>query len=381
MNTQRLVLAGAGHAHAQVLLDWLRAPLPGVEMVLVSPQARAPYSGMLPGWLAGRWRDDEIAIDFAALCAACGARWIADELAALDPDGRRLTLAGGATLDFDQLSLNVGSTLTAPDAGAATVLALRPLAALQSRWTAWLQRWRDGAAGAPASVLAVGGGAAGFEALLAVLARLRATRPDRPVSARLLTAAPRLLDGFAPGAVHAAERALARAGVALQTGSAWSPGAAADADLLLWATGAEAQPWQRDAARRGTLAVGERGFVQIDRQLRSLSHPWIHAAGDCAAWAEPLPKSGVYAVRMGPVLSRNLRAAFGDGRPADYRPQRRVLALLATADGRAIAARGGLAAEGRWVARWKDAIDRRFVERHRVGPRAGAAPGTAGGAR
>lgn len=377
MSAQRLVLAGGGHTHAQVLLDWLHAPLPGVELVLVTPQAAAPYSGMVPGWLAGCYRDEEIAIDFAALCAACGARWVADEVAALDPDARRLTLASGETLAFDRLSLNVGSTLTVPMAGVATVMPLRPLVALRERWARWLQTWAAAAAGAPASVLAVGGGAAGVESLLAVIARLRVLRPDRPLQAQLVTAAPRLLDGFAPGAVRAAERALSRAGVAVHTGTEWSPGA--ETDLLLWATGAEAQAWQRDPATRGTLAVGARGFVRVDTQLRSVSHPSIHAAGDCAEWAEPLPKSGVYAVRMGPVLSRNLRAAFGSGTAAAYVPQRRVLALLATADGRAIAARGGLAAEGRWVWRWKDAIDRRFIARYRVAAPKRAVPGAAAG--
>ena len=48
---KRLVLVGAGHAHAQVLKDWIAAPLREVELVLVSPSALAPYSGMVPGWL------------------------------------------------------------------------------------------------------------------------------------------------------------------------------------------------------------------------------------------------------------------------------------------------------------------------------------------
>jgi hypothetical protein len=69
---------------------------------------------------------------------------------------------------------------------------------------------------------------------------------------------------------------------------------------------------------------------------------------------------------MGPVLARNLRAALGDGDARDYRPQRRFLSLLATADGRAIGSRGPFGVQGRWVWRWKDHIDRGFVERFRV---------------
>ena len=132
---------------------------------------------------------------------------------------------------------------------------------------------------------------------------------------------------------------------------------------MLWATGAEAQAWQLDPARRGALAVSERGFIRIDEQLRSLSHPQVFAVGDCADWARPLPKAGVFAVRMGPTLGANLRAALGHGASRDWHPQRRFLTLLATADGRAIGSRGALGAEGHWVWRWKDHIDRSFVGR------------------
>jgi NADH dehydrogenase FAD-containing subunit len=134
---------------------------------------------------------------------------------------------------------------------------------------------------------------------------------------------------------------------------------------VLWATGAEAHDWQRDPGRRGNLAVDGQGFVCIDAQLRSLSHPQVFAVGDCASWAdEALPKAGVYAVRMGPVLANNLRGSLGAASaapPQAYRPQRRFLALLATGDGQAIASRGPLGAEGRWAWRWKDRIDRRFL--------------------
>lgn len=107
--------------------------------------------------------------------------------------------------------------------------------------------------------------------------------------------------------------------------------------------------------------------MRIDEQLRSVSHPQVFATGDCASWAgQALPKAGVHAVRMGPVLASNLRAALrapaaaGDLRV--HRPQPRFLALLATGDGRAIASRGPFGAEGAWAWRWKHRIDRRFLK-------------------
>ncbi|GAP36751.1 FAD-dependent oxidoreductase [Piscinibacter sakaiensis] len=369
---KRLVLAGAGHAHALVLHGLVRQPLHGVEVVVFSPQPLAPYSGMVPGWLAGRYRFDEITIDFPALAASAGARWRQGELQSLDPARRQLRLADGGTLDYDVLSLNVGSTLNPPAAGAARMLPLRPLALLQRQYDALLARWDGDRADAPFVVTAVGGGAAGVESLLAVLERLRSRRPDRRVHGQLVTRGPELLPGLAPAARRAAQRALAQAGVVVQLDHAWCSAADPDSDVVLWATGAEAHAWQREPDRRGALAVDAQGFVCIDAQLRSVSHPAVFASGDCASWpGRALPKAGVHAVRMGPVLARNLRAALGEPgrRCVTHRPQRQFLALLASGQGRAIASRGPFGAEGAWAWRWKDRIDRRFLAPfHRLPP-------------
>ena len=353
---KRLLLVGAGHAHAQVLRDWTLQPPPATEVVLVAPHALAPYSGMVPGWLAGTYRDADIGIDFAALAARARVQLVIGELAALDPRSRQVELASGEVLAYDLLSLNVGSTLNPPPAkGSARVLPLRPLGELRTRWERLLAEPALRSDTAPLTVTAVGGGAAGFEALLAALARLRGLGLPRSVEGALLSHSPTLLPGLAPGAQRAALSALRAAGVCLTLGSA--DGDVPDHGLLLWATGAEAHAWQAASG----LAVDARGFIRIDEGLRSVSHPQVHAVGDCAAWPTPLPKAGVHAVRMGPVLSRNLRAALGEGQLQRHRPQADFLALLATADGSAIASWRGLAAQGRWVWRWKDHIDRRFV--------------------
>ena len=390
---KRLLLLGAGHAHAQVLLDWARAPLPGVEITVVSPLPRTPYSGMVPGWLAGRYTWDEITIDFAALCAHAGARWLAAEVQALDPSRRTVQLDDGSSLGWDLLSLNIGSTLRAPTLAHGDMLPLRPLSRLHDAWDAQLARLGAPHGARALTVTAVGGGAAGVESLLAVLARLRRLQPDRKLHGRLVSSAEVLLPGLASGAVRHARRALAAAGVEVHLSTAFeadghTPGGIsgiggisgvsairpispispisptrAESELVLWATGAEAHDLLADPARRGGLAVSERGYVRIDRGLRSVSHPHVFAVGDCADWAETLPKAGVFAVRMGPVLAHNLRAALGAGTAQAYHPQRRFLVLLDTSDGAAIASRGVFFARGLWAARWKESIDRRFVAR------------------
>lgn len=353
----RVLRIGAGHAHAQVLRNWIAAPLPGIQPVLVSPSARVPYSGMVLGWLAGVYTYDEICIDFAVLAAAAGVRLIVDTVTGLDPDRRSVRLASGEILGYDLLSLNVGSTLNPPPPqGSTQVLSLRPLGSLRTAWEELLGELSPGSVSPLLTVTAVGGGAAGVEALLAVLARLR---PLRSVHGTLISRGAVLLSGLAPKAARAAQAALASSGVMVQLGAAHADAAVPTSGLLLWAVGAEAHAWQRDCG----LAVNAHGFIRIDGQLRSISHPQVYAVGDCADSAQPLLKAGVHAVRMGPVLSRNLGAALGVGTAVEYRAQRRVLALLSTADGSAIASRGRWSVRGRWVWRLKNQIDRRFLRR------------------
>lgn len=360
---RRLVLAGAGHAHALLLRELARRPLAGVDVVVLSPEPFSPYSGMVPGWLAGFYRFDEIVVDFPPLAAAAGARWVQGELQALDPARQRLMLADGSTLDYDLLSLNIGATLEPAPACHATMLPLRPLTLLRQRLADLLARWSRQDDDAPFVVTAIGGGAAGVEGLLGLLHRLRTLRPERRVEAELRTHGRTLLPGLSAAAQHAAWRALQRAGVGVRLDSPWCDSVDHRSQAVVWATGAQAHAWQRDAARRGALAVDDAGFVRIDAQLRSLSHPRVFAVGDCASWPDhPLPKAGVHAVRMAPVLAHNLRAVLaGTGGLATHRPQRQFLALLSTGDGRAIASRGGFGAEGAWAWRWKDHIDRRFI--------------------
>ena len=356
----RIVLLGGGHAHALTLLMWARSRLAGLEVVLVSPQPKAYYSGLVPAWLAGRIEPQAFTLDLAALCRAAGARLVIDEATGLDPEGRVLRLARTGALRYDLLSINTGSTLHAP-AHDGPVLALRPLPRLLTEWPVRLAEWQAGQG--PITLDLVGGGAAGVEVMLAALHRLRTLRPDRAIRPRLFCSSPRLLPGHNAGAVRRAELALQRAGVQLRAGRRWQPGDSAPGNWLLWAAGAEPPEWLRECG----LQLSADGYVAVRPSLQSTSHASVFAAGDSAAFSPPLGKSGVRAVRMAPTLAHNLRAALFGHALQPHTPQRDTLALLALTAGRAIASRGRwLAAQGRAVGWWKDWLDHRFM--HRFSP-------------
>jgi len=73
-----LVLIGGGHAHALVARMWAMKPLPGVRLTLINPGPAAPYTGMLPGLIAGHYTRDEIMIDLVRLARPAGARGTPD---------------------------------------------------------------------------------------------------------------------------------------------------------------------------------------------------------------------------------------------------------------------------------------------------------------
>ncbi len=374
-----LVLVGGGHAHAFVLEALAARPIANTRVTLIAPHRWAAYSGMVPGWLAGAYRFDEISLDVAALAARAGARFVAGDVVGLDSARRCFQVRQsmpthdgaplhGVPLDapfdvpfdvpFDLASINVGSTLTAPATLGGTVLTMRPLDALHGAWSGLL---RDASTHPAAKrvVHAAGGGAAATESVLAALHALRRLRPDVAFEGTVCTSSGRILATHAPGVQRAMLQRLQRAQVRVETGCDASRMVVHADDIVLWATGAQAWPWPRQSG----LACDEDGFIRVTTTLQSASHPSVFAAGDCSAWPTRLPKAGVIAVRMGPVLAHNLRAQLTGQALQHHVPQSKHLALLATADGSAIASWGRWSAQGRWAWRWKDRIDRRFVAR------------------
>lgn len=369
---KRLLLAGAGHAHAAVLGALARTPLPATEVVLVTPEAQQMYSGMLPGWMAGHYALAECTIDVAALAARAGVRLVAARVQQLDAAARRLRTDRGESFDYDLLSINTGPVLHL-DAIAGLRLhgiALRPMTSFVAVWERVAAQFADMPATTrhTPTVSVIGGGAGGVELAFAIAQRARAL--PQPLHVQLVTGR----DGLLPTLPDALRDRVAR----------WLPlrrvrlvehdvveiahdhvvlddGATLASSLSIAALGAHAAPWPR----AGGLAVDDRGFIAVDETLRSTSHPNVFAAGDCATIVgHPRPKSGVYAVRAGPPLARNLRAALAGARLARFVPQAQAMYLLGTGPRHAVGCWSGFAFDGAWVWRLKESIDRRFVARH-----------------
>ncbi len=364
-----MVLVGGGHSHVEVLRRFAMRPEPGVRLTLISRDIDTPYSGMLPGLLAGHYDHDEAHIDLRPLTQLAGARFYHDSAIGLDLEARRVLCAGRPPVDFDHVSLDIGSR---PDwhgvPGAAEhTLPVKPVDGFLDAWpgieASLLHR-----NGTPARIVVVGGGAGGTEVCLALQHRLRRARPEADIRFAIVADKAELLPEHNPGVRACLTRAVLARGVELHLERrvvTVMPGRLRCAtgeeiafDVALWLTNAAPATWLRQTG----LALDERGFVAVNDCLQSASHRFVFAAGDVAALASRrLPKSGVFAVREGPPLARNLRHACRGESMQPYRPQRNHLALISTGDKYAVASRGRWSAEGAWVWRLKDYIDRRWM--------------------
>jgi pyridine nucleotide-disulfide oxidoreductase family protein len=358
-----LIAVGGGHAHLFLLESLIRKPRPDLRIMLISPGRWQYYSGMLPGWMAGRYDISACRLDLAALAARAGVEYVDDRVIELNATTRTIRCLSGVEYSSELISLDVGSeTPTSELAGLGErLLPVKPLPAFVETWPKILAAAR---ARAGFSLVVAGGGAGGVELALAAAEALRCTS----VRLTLLAGSQGLLPGHAPAVRHRIRAALARWHVDLQEQRATGQGdgvVLADgrfmrADAVLAATGAQAPAW---LAASG-LTRDSQGFVAVNAEHRSVSHLAVFAVGDvCSRQDVSSARSGVQAVRAGPVLAHNLLAVL-DGQPLKpYIPRRRSLYLLATGQGRAVLSWGSLGFEAAWVWRWKDAIDRRFIQR------------------
>ena len=316
-----LVLVGGGHSHIAVLKKFGMRPVPGVRLTLVCRDVHTPYSGMLPGLIAGHYTYDEAHIDLRKLAVFASARFVHAEVTALDPATRELHFDHRPSIPYDLLSLNTGSTPGTQGVPGAKDFAVpvKPIAGFLPRWKGLLDRVAS--LDETPRIAVVGAGAGGVELTLAMQYRLRnhfkalgrkvdpslhvfsATAEILPThNSRVRRRFARILKER-DIAMHLGQPVVEVTGSGLCTRGGWS----GEFHEVVWVTDASAAAWLADSG----LHTEARGFVRVDECLRSVSHPNVFAAGDVASVdAHPRERAGVFAVRQGPPLEANLRRAL-----------------------------------------------------------------------
>lgn len=379
-----IVLVGGGHTHVIALKAFGMKPEPGVVLTVIAKEIEAPYSGMLPGFVAGHYTYDQCHIDVVRLAAWAGARLIHGTVTGVDRHTRRVEIAGRPPLAYDLLSIDVGITplLEGINGAAEHGLVVKPVSSFAARWQAL-----ESAAlspGGPRHIAVVGAGAAGFELVLAIRHRLRGEAVtagiDPDAFSFVLIGGAMLLPSHNARARALARREIETQGVTLiedekvvgvRRGAVeLESGRTITADATLLATQAGPSEWFKASG----LPCDDAGFIAVRPTLQLLDDDDVFAVGDCAAVLEhPREKAGVFAVRQGMPLAENLRLRSRGMTAKPFTPQSDFLTLLSTGRRHAIAARNGLAVAGDLIWRWKDRIDRTFMDKFNVLPSMAAA--------
>jgi len=367
-----LVLIGGGHSHVAVLKNFGMKPIPGVRLTLIARDVQTPYSGMLPGYVAGHYSFDEAHIDLRPLCQFASARLYHDTAIGIDTVNKQVICEGRPPVSYDLLSVNIGSRPdinSVPGAGEFTT-PVKPINRFVDKWHRLLDRMLQ----QPGHRIAVvGSGAAGVELLLAIQFRLQTLlqqnqRQDEQLEFHLVSKSAQIMPAFPAGVARRLERILEQRGVQVHRDAAaiavsdreleLSNGNRLQLDEILWVTGASAPAWLRESG----LAVDDEGFIQANDCLQSTSHQDIFAAGDIVhVGKHPRPKAGVFAVRQGKPLATNLRRALFNRPLKPFRPQKTLLALISSGDQYAIASKASWHFEAALLWKWKDWIDRRWM--------------------
>jgi selenide,water dikinase len=373
MQREDLILLGGGHTHVLLIKALAMRPIPGVRVTLVSEKTLTPYSGMLPGFVAGHYSLEQTNIDLNALCRKASVRWITARCDAIDADNKRLSLRDQSDLEFDVLSVDIGSTPDQRITGASDyAVGVKPIAGFQQRWQDLLSTLETSSAVQDIALNrqihwgVVGAGAGGVELVLAMAHRLR---QHTEIRFHLIFRGKRILADYHSRVIQRVERALKDYNIELHAdfsvAEVTASGVTNDAgeqivlDTSIWCTGAVGAPW----LAKSSLATTDKNFIEVRPTLQSTSHESVFAVGDIAAnLTDPRPKAGVFAVRQAPFLEDNLRRLFAGQALKPVELQTQYLSLLALGEQTAVASRNGLALSGRWAWKWKDAIDQKFMQ-------------------
>ena len=360
--TQDLVLVGGGHSHVIAIKKFGMEPLYGAQVTLISSSTDTTYSGMLPGLIAEHYVYADAHIDLMRLCQWAGIRFIQAEVVGIDRQEKRLCLLNRPAVSYDVVSLDVGAVtnLSSADGASDNVIPVKPISKFWGKWSELTRGSLEGK-----RIAMVGGGAGSIELVLAM-----AKSVSTKVQFDLYCGSSSLLSDHNARISQSVMRTLVRFGVNVHLDASvvkvtknsllLKSNESHAFDYAFWCTEAAPMSWLVNSG----LSLDQNHFLATKDTFQSLEDDDVFAVGDCAAQInQPRPKAGVFAVRQGPILAKNLRAHLLGQQLKSHRAQKRFLSILSLGSNSAIAIWGPLFVSAKWVWRWKNFIDLSFMKK------------------
>ena len=302
--------------------------------------------------ISGVKRPADLRLPRRRLVARAGHRFVRADVTAIDAAKGHLTTSAGRQFPFDVCIVAVGGVNETFGVRGAERYAL-PFKSVDD--CAAIGRKLAAIARTPGrrSVVIVGGGLEGIEALGEILRRYR-NRAGLGIT--VVEAGASLLPGM-PARLEVAVRAHCDGrNVRIFTSSPVTSvtptrvrlrsGATIRSDLTLWTVGVTAPPLLLESG----LAAKPRQWAPVTRALRSKRFDNVFVIGDAAALPRPLAKQAYHALQMGACAAENAKRALAGRRLRDFRPSAKPM-LVAFGDldtffvaGRTVIASPGLAA-------------------------------------
>jgi NADH dehydrogenase FAD-containing subunit len=292
------------------------------DVTVVDARADFEWTPNIHEILSGVKSREGVVLPRAECVSRYGHTFIQDVVTRIDPDSNTVSVQSGLVLPYDACLIAAGSQRTTfgIEGAAEHALGLRLVddaVHIASRLDKLAKRKRR------ASVVIVGGGVSGIEALGEILRRR--TEGDE-LAVHVVELKPRILGQQPGGLADDIATRLASYPVTLHTDSTVKKVAARSvtltsgekltADLCIWSAGMVLPHFLRDSG----LNAADDEWLPVDDNLRSRYADNIFVAGDCAALPVPVRKQAYYAMDMGEVAGKNIERFLDDRRLRRFRP-------------------------------------------------------------
>ena len=278
------------------------------DVTVVDPRADFEWTPNIHEILSGVKDREGVTLPRAECVNRYGHSFIQDLVTGIDRDSNTVTTESGHTLPYDACLVAAGSMRTTfgiegADEHALGFRSVDDAERIAARLDKLATRKR------PASVVIVGGGVSGIEAVGEILRRrgqgdafnihiveIESDILDQQLDGLARDAAERFASY--PVSVHtnAVVKAVSARSVLLESGEKLA------ADLCIWSAGMALPDFLRDAGLKGA----DDQWLPVDEMLRSDYADNVFVAGDCAALPAPIRKQAYYAMDMGEVAGDNI---------------------------------------------------------------------------